>query len=148
MLERDAAGGEIGGGLGHAQNREAEPLEPEIVGPGACFGHISLALPGQAEPEAAIVAVAFDEADDADELPGLFCEPYAPVPCFTALDLGQCDVAAVLQGAIGRVGPWNTVEEIAHDFPMREKLLHLRCIREFKRAKQQSGCAAFRNHGP
>ena len=106
-----------------------------------------MALPGKAEPEAAIVFGAANEADDADELIGFLRETQAPVPGLAALDLRQGDIAQVLESAVGRVRPRDAIEQVADDLPVGEVLLHLRGIGDLERAQDESRGAAFGNHG-
>ena len=62
----DAAGGEIFDCLWGAHGFEAENVEPEVVDCDDCLGHQALAVPWEAEPEAAIVGCVFVQRDDAD----------------------------------------------------------------------------------
>src|SRR6202171_1344444 len=55
LLFGDAARGGVGDGFGSAKNGEVQRIEPKIGDRFAGFAHEALALPGEAEPEAAIV---------------------------------------------------------------------------------------------
>ncbi len=48
-----------------------ERIKPKIGDGVASLGHQALALPGEAEPETAIVVLFFAEIDAADELAGI-----------------------------------------------------------------------------
>jgi len=102
-----------------------ERIRPKIGDGFAGFSHQALALPGEAEPEAAIVVLFFAEIDAADELAGIGFQAESPVPGFAPLDCGERHVANEAVGGIGGIGPGNLSREVAHDFPMGEENLNL-----------------------
>jgi len=65
-----------------------ERIKPKIGDGVASLGHQALALPGEAEPETAIVVLFFAEVDAADDLIGSGFEADSPVPGFSAFDRG------------------------------------------------------------
>ena len=125
VLLGDAAGGGVGGGFGDAHLGEAEGVEPEVGDGGGGFGHEALALPGEAEPEAAIVVGALHQGDEADELGGVGLEAERPVPLVAAGDGGEGDVAVEGEGSVGGVGPGDAGGEEADDLPVGEEALGL-----------------------
>ncbi len=98
-----------------------ERIKPKIGDGVASLGHQALALPGEAEPETAIVVLFFAEIDAADELAGIGLQAESPVPGFAALDCRERKVANIEVGGIGGVGPGHLTREMAHDFPMGEE---------------------------
>src|ERR1700758_149457 len=80
LLFGDAAGSYIADGFRSAQDGEAKRVEPEIGDGFARSGHEPLALPGGAEPEAAIVVFFFAEIDAADDLAWSGFQAEGPVP--------------------------------------------------------------------
>src|SRR5258708_10176898 len=80
-----------------------ERIKPKIGDGVASLGHQALALPGEAEPETAIVVLFFAEIDAADELAGIGLQAESPVPGFAALDCRERNVANIEVGGIGGV---------------------------------------------
>jgi len=66
-----------------------------------------LALPGEAEPKAAIVVFLFAEIDAADDLVGSGFLAKGTVPGFAAFYRGEGHVANMAECAVGWVGPGN-----------------------------------------
>jgi hypothetical protein len=97
-----------------------------------------LALPREAEPEAAIVVLFLSEIDAANELAGIGFYAESPVPGFAALDCWERHVANEPVSGIGGIGPGNLSREMAHDFPMGKEELDLRGIGKFQRAQEQA----------
>src|ERR1700728_1533983 len=64
----DTAGCGIGYGLGNPKPPKPKGIEPEAGGGFAGPGHEALPVPGQSEPEAAIIFLSFHQAYAADEL--------------------------------------------------------------------------------
>jgi hypothetical protein len=127
----DAAGGDVGDGFGSAENGEVKYIKPKIGNGFAGFGHQALALPGETEPEAAIVVFFFTEVDAADDLAGIGFQAKSPVPGFTAIDGREGDVANIAVGPIRGIGPGNLRGEVPDDFPMGKESLNLCSVGEF-----------------
>jgi len=102
-----------------------ERIKPKIGDGIAGFGHQALALPREAEPEAAIVVLFLAEIDAADELAGIGFQAQSPVPGFAALDCRERYVANEAVSGIGGVGPGNLRRQLTHDFPMGKENLNL-----------------------
>ena len=146
LLLGDAARGLVGGGFGDAEEGEAEGLKPIVVGPGAGFAHQALTLPGKAYPEAAVGFFFRGQAEEADDLRRGGAQAEGPVPGFAAFHLGECDLTAKLECAVGRVGPGDSVEEVADDLPVGEERLNLIRVGERKRAEDEAFGLAFGDH--
>src|SRR4051795_13235226 len=80
----DPAGCGIGYGFGHAEDRKAEHVEPIVVDGRGGFGHQTLTLPRQAEPESAIVLSAHDTYA-ADEVLRRGFQTKGPMPLIATL---------------------------------------------------------------
>src|SRR5262249_4730051 len=105
----------------------------------AGLSHQTSALPGQAQPKAAILIVGCRKIDDTDEVAGPVFEADGPDPLFATFHSWQCYVAEELERTIGGVWARDFCLHIAHDFPMREKLLYRRRIRKLERAQNEAG---------
>jgi len=115
-----------------------ERIKPKIGDGFAGFGHQALALPGEAEPEAAIVVLFRTQVDAADDLIGAGFQAESSLPSFAALDGGQRHVADVAVGGVGGIGPGDLGGEITNDFPLGEEELQLRGIGKFQRTQEQA----------
>jgi len=148
LFFRDSPRGGVDGSLGHSQNGKTERLEPEVIDPYAGFAHEPLAAPWDTQPESAVVAIAFDQADRPDNLRWLGDQTDGPVPRIAALCLWKRDVSAILERAIRRVGPGHAVCQVSNHLPMRKQLLNLRRIGHLQRVENESFCSTFATHAP
>ena len=145
----DAAGGEVAHGLWGAEDGETEDVEPEVVDGDYGFGHQALTLPGETEPEAAIVGPVSKEAggsvqaDGADVFFGRLPESQRPLPFVAAFDGGERDVTVVSERAVGGVGPGNVWVEMLDDLPVGKEKLGLRGVGELERAQEEARGVEF-----
>src|SRR5581483_1954000 len=65
----------------------------------------------------------------------MFFEPQRPMPFIATLHRRQREVAAILEGAVGWVWPWDRIGEITNDLPTRKYELDLVGVLELQRSK-------------
>jgi hypothetical protein len=95
----------------------------------------ALALPGESEPEAAIVIFFFAEINTADNLPWIGLQTEGPVPSFAALYGGKRQIANEVKRPVSRIRPWDLRGQVAHDLPLRKQNLNLFGVCELERAQ-------------
>jgi hypothetical protein len=137
-LLRDASGGEISDRLGGAKDGESEDIEPEVIYGADGLGHKALAVPWQAEPEAAIIGLALDERDGSDVVLGGLLESQRPVPFVAALDGGERCVAVVGESSVGGVGPGDDGVQQPDDLPVGKEALGLGRVGELEGAQDET----------
>ena len=146
LLFRYSSRGGIGNGLGNTQHRKFEHFKPIVSYRVTSLGHQPLAVPGQAQPETAIVGFTTEEADRSDQLVRDRFQAKRPGPFVSPRDSGQCDVTIKLESAIGWIRPRHSVSDIANNLPMRKQNLSLLGVRQFQRTQDQPGCFQDWNH--
>lgn len=133
-------------GTRNPENGESQHIEPAAGDRLACLGHQSLSLPGQPQPEPAVVGITPHQRNAADHLLGSDLEPQGPVPCLAPGDGGQGHVAAELQGAVRRIGPGHLGSQELDDLPVGEKFLGCHRVGKFERAQPKSRCLKHGRH--
>ena len=124
-------------GLWSAQVLEAEDIEPEVVDGDDGLGHQALAVPRQAEPEAAIVSC----RSGAEEMTPMWCsgdcfQSKRPMPFVSALDCGESHIAIVGEGSVGGVWPGNDSVQKFDDLPVGKEALRLFRVGELERTQE------------
>jgi hypothetical protein len=142
-LFRDASRGGVPDCLGGAKDGEAKDAEPEVVYRGDGLGHQTLALPRNAEPEAAIIAVAFAEQDGSYVVLGRLFESQRPVPLVAATDGREGDVAIVGEGSVGGVRPRHDGVQQPDDLPVGKETLGLGRVGELEGTQDEAVSLEF-----
>jgi hypothetical protein len=137
-LFRDSSRCEVSDCLGGAKDGEAKDAEPEVVYGGDGLGHQTLALPWNAEPEAAVIEVAFAEQDGSYVVFGRVFESEGPVPLVAATDRREGDVAIVGEGSVGGVRPGNDGVQEPDDLPVGKETLGLGRVGELEGTQDEA----------
>ncbi len=94
-----------------------------------------LSLPGQSQPEAAVIVRGLQQRGAADELPRMSLQSQGPMPLIAPQHRWKGEVAIVGQCAVRRVRPWNGLCQETDDLPLRKEQLRLFCIRQPERGE-------------
>ena len=143
---RDAAGCSVGSRLGSPQQRKLEGVKPEVGNGFASLGHEALSVPGQSQPESTIDLFSFEQGYGADQPIRFRFQPERPMPLIPAIHSRKSCIAIVGVGAVRRIGPGNSIREIADDLPLRKQKLRLRGVGELQWTQEEARSLKMRNH--